>query len=128
MSVSDDLPTGGGDTLFSRQDGDWDQTATWSTSVGGASCGCTPDSNSVVYILCGDVVLIDNDEWAREVHVEFGGRVEWNSDDDELHIASNGVVELSVGSYMWENGRTNAFLEFEGGGTNICGSTVRIRV
>ncbi|NQV52248.1 MAG: hypothetical protein HQ500_03650 [Flavobacteriales bacterium] len=118
VSVSNDLPTGGGDTLFSRQDGDWDQTATWSTTVGGSSCSCTPDSNSIVYILCGDVVLIDNDEWAREVHVEFGGRVQWDSDDDELHISSNGTVELSVGSYMWENGRTSAFLEFEGAGTN----------
>ena len=118
VSVSNDLPTGGGDTLFSRQDGDWDQTATWSTTVGGSSCSCTPDSNSIVYILCGDVVLIDNDEWAREVHVEFGGRVQWDSDDDELHISSNGTVELSVGSYMWENGRTSAFLEFEGSGTN----------
>lgn len=117
VSVSGDLPAGGGDILFSRQDGDWDQTTTWSTTVGGASCGCIPDANSVVYVLCGDRVLIDNDADAKELHVEFGGRVAYDSDNVNLNIHDDGVVEISVGSYIWENGRTGSTIDFEGTGT-----------
>lgn len=111
-------PTGGGDTLFARQDGDWDQNGTWSNTFGGSSCGCTPDSNSVVYITCGFQVLIDNDEWAREIYVESGGQLDWDSGDDELNISSNGIIEISAGGRIWESGENNAEIHFEGAGTH----------
>lgn len=118
VSVSNSLPTGGGDTIFSRGDGNWNNTTNWSFTDGGASCGCMPDSNSIVYISCGDVVNMNVDGFAREVHVLFGGRIEWTVNDVELNISSSGLIDISVGAYMWENGRSNAWVDFEGGGTN----------
>ncbi|MEQ9187985.1 MAG: hypothetical protein RLP15_09645 [Cryomorphaceae bacterium] len=116
VAAAPSVSGGGGDTLYSRQDGDYDATGTWSSTRGGASCGCIPDSNSIVYITCGDQVLIDSDEWAREVHVEFGGRLRWDSGGDELNISSNGIVEIAVGAYIWEDGEDNAWIDFEGSG------------
>ncbi len=118
VSVSGDLPIGGGDTLFSRGTDDWDQTNTWSTTIGGASCGCTPNANSVVYVLFGDWVLLDNDADAKELHIEFGGRMDWDADNVELTIHDDGIVEVSVGARLFENGRGNAFLEFDGTGNH----------
>lgn len=113
-----DLPSGGGDTLFSIADGAWNAPGTWSNGYGGGSCGCTPDSNSVVYITCDTRVTIPTDVNAREVYVLFGGELDWTVDNSELYISSNGVVDIAVGGRLWENGTVNAAVEFAGAGTH----------
>jgi len=44
-------------TLYARQNGNWTDPNTWSVSPGGASCNCTPDVGTTVYIDGYDVLL-----------------------------------------------------------------------
>ncbi|GAB4377587.1 MAG: hypothetical protein Kow0075_06340 [Salibacteraceae bacterium] len=121
LSVSNALPSGT-DTLYSRQSGNWNDTSTWSTTPNGTSCGCTPNANSRVFITCGEIVSVTADADAKEVHVLFGGRIQWTNADVELNLHDDAVLSVSNGAAVNQNGQTNAAIEFEG--TGNCTVTV----
>ncbi|MCK5741526.1 MAG: hypothetical protein KAH48_04855 [Chlorobi bacterium] len=69
-------PTGSLITYYTRQSGDWNDVATWSTvAYGGPQAGAFPDGNgSVVFIGDADTVNLDQSRSVRSVTVEeFSG-------------------------------------------------------
>ncbi len=69
----DDITVTAITNLYSRQTGNLATTGTWSAdSYGGANCGCTPTSNSVINIGNGHTVTMNSDATVAGVNVENG--------------------------------------------------------
>ncbi len=80
-------------TLYSRQNGTWDNTATWSTvSHTGASCGCIPNNTTHTVIGGADVVDIDAAADAINVTVLSGSTLRWTVDNLALNIHRGGDI------------------------------------
>ena len=55
-------------TLYARQNGNWTDPNTWSTTPGGAACNCVPDINTSVYI-DGYNILLNSDQTINNVYM-----------------------------------------------------------
>ena len=82
-------------TVYARQDGDWDATATWSTiGVGGATCSCTPGLLDSV-VINGYYVDVDAaDETVATVYLT-------NDRDDDARLRVENGYHLTVTGNLW---------------------------
>ncbi|MEE9463331.1 MAG: hypothetical protein V3V53_15950, partial [Bacteroidales bacterium] len=94
--------------LYSRADGDWNNTNTWSYTQGGISCGCTPDSSFMVNIVDGYTVNMNVSDSAFGIDVD-NGILLWTG-SNTLDIFGGDVTNRATGN-MDMNGQ-NAVLQF----------------
>lgn len=106
-------PAPGQNMLFAIADGNWNDGNTWSATSGGTACNCIPDPSIDVHIECGYTVFMNADADARDVNIYNGGQLQWSSNNDELNIWNGGDVTVHAGGLMYQNGKSNAELEFE---------------
>ena len=98
-------------TLFSRANGAWNASGTWSTvALGGADCACTPGATDAVMIGNGNTVTFTADGDVCGVAIANTGILQWTG-DFELNIRTGGNVAVATGGIMDNNGFTNAIIE-----------------
>lgn len=106
----DDVIVTGVQTLYSRKTGNWTDNdpgnATWSISgLGGASCGCSPNSLTRVVIGNGNTVTVDAAGDAIDVEVRSGATLDYSA-NTTLTINRGGAISVESGGTI--NSGTNA--------------------
>lgn len=104
--------------LYARESGNWNSGTTWSTSLGGLPCYCTPTSTSDVRIGCGYVVSLPADARANTVVVYEGSSLRWTNNNVELSLYGDAYLEVHSGASLDQNGRGSAALDFSSAGNS----------
>src|SRR5690606_2159902 len=72
--------------LYSRSSGNWNNSNSWSKEeYGGASCICTPDHNTHVFVGDRDIINLNVSATAAGLTVENSGRINYTANAN-LHI------------------------------------------
>lgn len=79
-------------TLYSRQNGNWNNTSTWSYTPGGGSCGCTPTADNHVNI--SHLVTMTGSGDAVNVTIGGGGQLRYNG-NHTLSIHRGGNINVT---------------------------------
>ncbi len=116
--VFDDLSVTGISTLYSRASSSWTTNGTWSTaSIGGASCGCTPNNLTRVVVGSPHTVTIPNigggNAEAIDVEVRTGGTLSFSA-NEVLNINRGGSVTVQSGATLSSGANTGAQLAYNG--------------
>ncbi len=100
-------PTG---SLYSIATGNWSTYGTWSTTSGGASCGCFPTSLDDVVIENNFTVTMDgNTGAAKSLTIQTGGIATWasalttNIGTGGINIAATGDIATGAGAGVLVN-------------------------
>jgi len=98
--------------LYSRNNGNWNASSTWSTTSGGASCGCTPDPADNVYINhnVGLNKDLTNSSAITGTLTIYASASLINSGSRDLEVKNGGTMDLqgtlTVFNITFDNGST----------------------
>ena len=95
--------------LYSISSGNWNTAGTWSTSSGGASCGCVPTATDLVIVENTHTINIAANSECGGLTILNGGRVQW-SNGATLTIRNSGNIVVDGSGALDENTQTNANL------------------
>ncbi len=95
--------------LYSISSGNWNTAGTWSTSSGGASCGCVPTATDVVIVENTHTINIAANSECGGLTILSGGLVQWSA-DASLTIRNSGNIVVEGSASLDENAQTNANL------------------
>ncbi|MEO5571812.1 MAG: hypothetical protein ABIT08_14420 [Bacteroidia bacterium] len=108
---------------YSRANGNWTATATWSNTSGGASCGCTPGGSDDIYISHNVILnknLTNSDGISGSLTINSGGTLNGGSTYD---------IEIKTGGVLTVNGTLKVFdLTFFNGSFVTVNSTASVTV
>jgi hypothetical protein len=99
-------------SLYSRNNGNWNSNSTWSTTSGGASCGCTPGASDNVYInhnvgLNKDLTSSSGISGSLTI---YSGASLVNTGSRDLEVKNGGLLDLrgtlTVFNMTFDNGST----------------------
>ncbi|WP_185152513.1 hypothetical protein, partial [Fulvivirga aurantia] len=108
-----------GETLYSRANGDWNDGINWSTiGYGGATCNCSPDETTPIFVGNGNTVDITSDSWVNDVTVDNTGTLQFTNNDLNLNVEGDGVVTFNSGSTFTDGATAGSDLDFEGNGSS----------
>ena len=95
--------------LYSISSGNWNTAGTWSTSSGGASCGCVPTATDVVIVENTHTINIAANSECGGLTILNGGRVQWSA-GATLTIRNSGNIVVEGSASLDENTQVNANL------------------
>jgi hypothetical protein len=77
-------------TYYSRVDGDWSNTSTWSTTgCGGSEALTTPSATDDVVICAGDTVSLSNDVAIVNLTINFTGLLDVTTNNHNISVAGD---------------------------------------
>lgn len=108
-------------TLYSRKSSNWNDATigngTWSaTSLGGASCDCTPLTTDYLVIGNSNTVDINVAATAGGIEVQSTGVLRWTSVND-LNV-DRGILQVNLGGSINRNGQAGVQIDFDRGIVN----------
>lgn len=105
--------------LYSRGSGSWFSTANWSTTPGGASCGCYPNGNPV-FIQPGHVItMTQNGASAYSVDIPSSSVLDIAQTLQHSlgHVSGAGTLRIAStneGSFIFPGGEYSTFMQTQG--------------
>ncbi|MEO1097033.1 MAG: T9SS type A sorting domain-containing protein [Bacteroidota bacterium] len=96
--------TGVGSTIFSRQDGDWNDPDSWSlSSFSGPSCGCYPGRSTTAIIGNNNIITVNTDIDVQNLTIRNSGSLVWGG-VFEMDVFNNGNIVVESGGILDING------------------------
>jgi hypothetical protein len=112
--------------LYSITNGNWATVGTWSTTQGGASCGCTPNGNPVEVVAGTTVTLATNTADAYSVVINGTLDASTTTFHDLGHVSGPGKLVLTAtsdGMFVFPGGEYDDFMANTSSTVEFTGST-----
>lgn len=117
--VTGDLAGSSCNPCYSIASGNFNAASTWSDASGGAAVAVAPANNGTVsFIIEGGYTVNMNADFSIDsltLGASGNGYLEWTAGNVQLDVNGGGVITIASGSYLDENGQTNADIVFNDG-------------
>jgi len=102
-------------SLYSIASGNYNSGTTWSTSIGGPACGCSPDLSTAATIQTGHIVSLASAGYARSLIISNGGSLQWIAGGTNLTLGNSGTLWVKSGGRINRNGQTSSAIHIANG-------------
>ncbi len=108
------------EVLYSRANTAWDVGTTWSkVALGGASCGCTPDSETRVIIGNNNTVTLPANGTTAGLEIRNTGQLVWTNNTVSLAMARGGLLDVQSGGILSRAATTGSTINFANYSYNV---------